>query len=131
MLENLNSCSKFQFLPNKLIFCCRNYSRAETICENAVDRFLLCCWHIIRKVIWYVTKLRIFKIFFNVCLFLSSCLCPLGFLSFVSWKKNQDKILRNISRFLTSRFRQIAFLMTCQQHKFVIWHLMEMTWSGY
>ena len=32
-------------------------------------------------------------------------------------EKNQNKILRNISRFLTSRFRQIAFLMTCQQHK--------------
>ena len=44
------------------------------------------------------------------------------------------QILRNISRFLTSRFRQIAFLMTCQQHEFTkpsfflkrytCWHLL-------
>ena len=32
-------------------------------------------------------------------------------------EKNKNKKLLNISRFLTSRFRQIAFLMTCQQHK--------------
>ena len=30
------------------------------------------------------------------------------------------QILRNILRFLTLRFRQIAFLMTCQQHKCLI-----------
>ena len=32
IVENSNSCCKFQFfLPNKLNFCCRNYSREETI----------------------------------------------------------------------------------------------------
>ena len=36
----------------------------------------LCCWHVIRKVIWYVTKLRIFEILCNIYLFSSSCLCP-------------------------------------------------------
>ena len=33
------------------------------------------------------------------------------------------QILCNISRFLTLRFRQIAFLMTCQQHKNTNWNL--------
>ena len=32
-------------------------------------------------------------------------------------KKIQNKMLHNILRFLPSRFRQIAFLMTCQQRK--------------
>jgi hypothetical protein len=31
IVENSNNCNKFQFLPNKLIFCCGNYSREETI----------------------------------------------------------------------------------------------------
>ena len=31
IVGNMNSCGKFQFLPNKLIFCCRNYLREETI----------------------------------------------------------------------------------------------------
>ena len=38
-------------------------------------------------------------------------------LSVLYVEKNQNKILHNILRSLTSRFRQIAFLMTCQQHK--------------
>ena len=67
-----------------------------------------------------MTKLRIFKILCNVYLFSSSRLCPIDCLSFVHWKMNQNKILRNISKFLTSRFRQIAFLMICQQHQFGI-----------
>ena len=32
-------------------------------------------WHVIRKVIWYVTKLRIFEMLCNI-FFSSSCLCP-------------------------------------------------------
>ena len=31
IVENLNSCQHFIFLHNQLIFCCRNYSREETI----------------------------------------------------------------------------------------------------
>ena len=31
IVENLNSCPKFQFLLNKPIFCCGNYSWEETI----------------------------------------------------------------------------------------------------
>ena len=49
------------------------------------------------------------RILRNISLFSSSCLCPLDCLSFVHWKIN-------ISRYLTSRFCQTAFLMTCQQH---------------
>ena len=37
-------------------------------------------------------------------------------------KQVRDSCLKiyKYSRFLTSRFRQIAFLMTCQQHKYLI-----------
>ena len=42
---------------------------------------------------------------------------PLLPVSVLYVEKNQNTILRNILRFLTSRFRQIVFLMTCQQHK--------------
>ena len=35
-VENSNSCCKFQFFPNELRFCCRNYSSEETIWGNMV-----------------------------------------------------------------------------------------------
>ena len=44
-----------------------------------------CCWQVIRKAIWY----WLFKILQNTYLFSSSCLCPVGFLSFVGWKKSK------------------------------------------
>ena len=31
IVENSSSCRKFQFLPDKMNFCCRKYSREETI----------------------------------------------------------------------------------------------------
>ena len=46
-----------------------------------------CRWHVTRKAIWYVSNFRIFKILRNIYLFSNSCLCPVGCLSFVSWKK--------------------------------------------
>ena len=46
-----------------------------------------CCWHIIRKVIWYVTKLQIFKILCNISLFSSSCLCPVLAVSVLHYEK--------------------------------------------
>ena len=57
-----------------------------------------------------------FQILRNIYLFPSSCLCPVGCLSFVSWKKSK-KILRNISKIQKFDTYQIAFLMTCQRHK--------------
>ena len=49
---------------------------------------------------------------------LSNCILasPLLAVSVLYVEKNQNKILRNNLRFLTSRFCQIAFLMTYQQH---------------
>ena len=42
---------------------------------TAPDFLNQCCWHVIRKVIWYVTKVRIFEKLCNIYLFSSSCLC--------------------------------------------------------
>jgi hypothetical protein len=50
----------------------------------------LCSWHVIRKTI------RNLRILHNICLFSSSCLCPVApvaWLSCVRWEKNQNKIL--------------------------------------
>ena len=52
---------------------------------------------------------RIFEILRNIYLFSSSCLCPVGCLSFV----HQNKYYVIFRKFDTY---QIAFLMTCQRH---------------
>ena len=91
----------------------------KKIVLKGVHTIVFCCWHVIRKAFWGNLEVRNLKILHNICLFSSSYLCPLGCLSFVRWK-NQNKMLRNISGFLTSRFCQITFLMTCQQHNFQI-----------
>ena len=78
--------------------------------------FHQCCWHVIRKVIWYVTKLRIFKILCNIYFFSSSCLCTVLAVSVLYFKKIRNRLheYSKIRNFVTY---QITFLMTCQQHK--------------
>ena len=56
----------------------------------------LCCWHVIWKAIWQNLDVRKGKILRKICLFSSSCLFPLGCLSFL----NQNEILRNIFQVL-------------------------------
>ena len=83
-----------------------------------ITKFFLCCWHVIRKAIWRNLEVRNLEILRNVCLFSSSCLCPLGCLIFfyVEKKIKFKYYVPNISRFLTLRFHQIAFHMTCHQY---------------
>ena len=52
---------------------------------------VFCCWHVIRKAIWRNLEVRNLKILPNICLFSSSCLCPLVCLNFVRWKKIKIK----------------------------------------
>ena len=49
---------------------CLNFIKAWTCIPD------FCGWHFKRKVIWYVTKLRISEILCNIYFFSSSCLCP-------------------------------------------------------
>ena len=49
---------------------------------------------------------RIFKIFCNVYLFSSSCISPVGCISFVRWKKNQNQyyvLFRNVDNLMHSK----------------------------
>ena len=63
--------------------------------------FHQCCWHVIRKVIWYVTKLRIFKILCNI-FFSSSCLCPVLAVSVLYFEKKIGIGCVNIRKFVIS-----------------------------
>ena len=56
----------------------------------------LCCWHVIRKVIWYVTKLWIFEYS-----------CNLFLIFFSKYKTETANRGQRQLLFLTSRFRQI------------------------
>ena len=46
--------ANFNFLPNKLIFCCEKYSRGETICGNMVLTFADTPHYIWKRSLWYV-----------------------------------------------------------------------------
>ena len=84
----------------------------------------LCCWHVIRKVIWYVTKLRIFEYSRNLFLifFQSTKLRqPTGQRQLLEKKL----ILHNISKIRNFVTCQITFLMACQQHKSRIRQLLK------
>ena len=63
-----------------------------------------------------ISKLEISK-YYIIFVYFQAAVSALLAVSVLYVEKNQNKILRNISRFLTSNFRQIAFLMTCQQHQ--------------
>ena len=93
---------RFKVFQRKIVEICR-------ICQYKGYWVNLCCWHVIRKVIW-----RNLEILRNICLFVSALLAVS--VLYVEKKIKIKYILCNISRFLTSRFRQIAFLMTYQQH---------------
>ena len=67
-------------------------------CEVSVQ----CCWHIIRKVIWYVMKLQIFEILCNIYLFSSSCLCPVWAVSVLYFEKKLGIGCMNIRKFIIS-----------------------------
>ena len=65
-----------------------------------------CCWHVIKKVIWYVTKLRIFEYSHNLFLF---------FFKVQNWdsqNRAETAAWKWICNFVTY---QITFLMICQQ----------------
>ena len=55
--------------------------------------------------------------YYGILVYFQVAVSALLVVSVLYVEKNQNKILHNISRFLTKRFRQIAFLMKCQQHK--------------
>ena len=87
------------------------------VCRNVYhglnDSFLeLCCWHVIRKDIWYVTKLWIFEILCNVYWFSSSCLCPVWTVSVLYFEKKIRNRLRECSKIRNLVTYQITFLMT-------------------
>ena len=54
-----------------------------------------------------------FSKYYVIFIYFQAAVSALLAVSVLYVEKNQNKILRNISKFLTSRFRQIAFLMTC------------------
>ena len=76
----------------------------------------LCCWHFIRKAIWRNIEIRNIEILCNILFWF--------FFNVQNWdsQEGRDSCLK-INKyyvifrdFLASRFCQIAFLMTCQQH---------------
>ena len=132
-LEVRNLKSAVSALCSCLSFACfeKKWGKVSWIFQNSSIRHITntfsydmlttlktkkCCWHVIRKVIWRVTKLGIFEILCNIYLFSSSCLCPVCCLSFVIWKKKTRNSLFEYSKVCNFVTYQITFLMTCQQH---------------
>ena len=74
-----------------------------------------CGWHVKRKVIWYVTKLRISEILCNIYFFQAAVSALFGSLSFVLQKKFRNR-LREYSKIHNFVTYQITFLLTCQPH---------------
>ena len=72
---------------------------------NLTNFWYFCSWFLLRKAIWYVSNCRILC---DIYLLSSSCLCPVGCLSFVRWKKNQNKYYVIFRKFNTY---QIAFFL--------------------
>ena len=60
----------------------------------------LCCWHIMRKVIWYVTKSRIFEILCNSYFFSSICQCHVLAVSVLYFEKKLGIGCMNIRKFV-------------------------------
>ena len=89
----------------------QSYHLDICIINNKYNK-LLCPWFFIRKAIWYVSNCQILH---NIYLFSSSCLCPVGCLSFVLWKKNRNR-LHEYSKICQFDTYQKAFLMRNQGH---------------
>ena len=76
---------------------------------------LLRCWHVIRKVIWYVTKLRFFETLCNIYLFWSSCLCPV-LAQFFYFEKKIGIGCVNIQKFIWK------FIISSNSKDLFLWH---------
>ena len=74
-----------------ILLTVRNLEKLYGFLSVVIVLINLCCWHVIRKAIWRNLEVRNLEILRNICLFSSSCLCPLGCLSFVRWKKIKIK----------------------------------------
>ena len=121
----IEMCALVDFLLD--IVSIETYVWAHHMCSRILNlRFFLyeifsvfcflCCWHVIRKVIWYVTKLRIFEILCNIYLFSSSCLSPVLAVSVLYFEKKDRNRFREYSKIRDFVTYQITFFMTCQQH---------------